>query len=316
MKTSWSKVGPALCFAAGGLVAGLLVPQPAQRRAPEGEAAPPRRLAAAGATAGAAVAEPARPAPPRAAAGLLGVLAAPETVELAAAGTGRLEEMTVAVGDVVRRGETIARISLEDLDARRAAQAARLRDAGVAVERSRLEVDLARRKAQRREGLEELFSLEEREQSELELERALLELEASRARRVEAEAELASLDEQIGRRTVIAPIDGVVSERLADPGTNVAAGRLLVRIVATSPWIVRFAVPEVDRRRYGAGMPVRVTLEGTAEASCGRVERVAPELDESSRLVFAEARLPPGGLEGVPVGTAVRVLAAEDGACG
>jgi hypothetical protein len=60
---------------------------------------------------------------------------------------------------------------------------------------------------------------------------------------------------------------------------------------------------------------VRVALEGAAEASCGTIERVAPELDESSRLVFAEARLPPGGLAGVPVGTAVRVRVAEGGDC-
>jgi HlyD family secretion protein len=315
MNRSWSRIGYVLCFTAGGVVAGLLVPQRAERPAHGVETVPAPAERPAGPPAGTADGGEPRPPSDRAADGLLGVLAAPETVELAAAGAGTLEVLTVAVGDVVRRGEAIARISLDDLDARRAAQAARLRDAGVAVERSRLEVDLARRKAQRRQGLQELFSLEEREQAELELERALLELEASRAREVEAEAELASLNEQIERRTMVAPIDGLVSERFADPGTTVAAAQPVVRIVATSPWVVRFAVPEVDRRRYSAGTPVRVALEGAAEASCGTIERVAPELDESSRLVFAEARLPPGGLAGVPVGTAVRVRVAEGGDC-
>lgn len=255
----------------------------------------------------------------------VGVLAAPQPVILVATEGGRLRSVRVAAGDVVHRGELLAEIALDDLDLQRQVQAARVREAGVAVERARLRVDLDRRKRQRRELYPELFSLEDREERKLELDSAVLELEAARARKAEAEAQLRLLRRRMARSRIVAPRDGLVSERLVDPGATVFPEQPMFQLVDASARIVRFALPADSQRRLAVGMTVRAIPAGTvpeADAagwvspeSCATIERISPKVADSAPLLFADARLAPGALAGLPLGTAVRVSLAEAGDC-
>lgn len=258
-----------------------------------------------------------RPAEGPEAGPLVGVLAAAETVELVAPETGRVSTVRVAPGDLVQRGELLAEIAPDDLDLQRQAQEARVREAGVAVERARLRADLDRRKVKRRESHPDLFSLEDREERELELESALLELEAAQARQAEAEAQLRLLRGRIARSRIVAPRNALVSERLVDPGGTVSPGQPLFQLVDASARIVRFAVPADRRQPLAVGMSVRVTpdLDGAGHESCATIARVSPRVEENAPLLFVEAQLPTGELAGVPLGTAVRVSVADRAKC-
>ena len=62
---------------------------------------------------------------------LVGVIAPAEKIDLVASGAGRLEALNISLGEVVTKGMLLAEIALEDLDYRKLAQAARLRQAEV-----------------------------------------------------------------------------------------------------------------------------------------------------------------------------------------
>jgi RND family efflux transporter MFP subunit len=256
----------------------------------------------------------------------VGALAAPQPVILVATEGGRLRTVRVAAGDVVHRGELLAEIAPDDLDLQRQVQAARVREAGVAVERARLQVGLNRRKMKRREHYPELFSLEDREETKLQLDSAVLELEAARAREAEAEAQLRLLRRRRARSRIVAPRDALVSERLVDPGATVFPGQPMFQLVDASARIVRFALPADPHRRVAVGMTVRAIPAGTvpeADAagwdspeSCATIERISPKVADSAPLLFVDARLASGALAGLPLGTALRVSVVEAGECG
>ena len=242
---------------------------------------------------------------------LIGVIAPVESIDLVASGAGRLEAMNVELGDLVTKGRLLVEVSLEDLDYRHLAQSARLREAEVAIEKAALEVELSRRRWSRRQAAEDVFSVEAREEAELELDAATLDLEAARARRADVKAELDLINERLAGRNILAPFDGQVTTRYVDLGATVSAGQPVLQVVPTSVRVVQFAVPADEAERYGVGTWVGVRLAEADIESCAAIDRVSPALDKGSRFLFMAARLKGDRLRGQPFGTTVEVELAE-----
>jgi multidrug resistance efflux pump len=74
--------------------------------------------------------------------------------------------------------------------------------------------------------------------------------------------------------------------------------------------MVRFAIPEGERRRVAPGQPVTVVPRGSGAKLAGTVEKIAPEVDAASGMVLAEARIDPSGDAAAVLqpGEVVRVL--------
>jgi len=119
-------------------------------------------------------------------------------------------------------------------------------------------------------------------------------IESLRAKRKE-------LRHQKGDYTLVAPFDGVVTERRVDPGDQAAPGKALVRVAATDRMRLTFGVPRADRPEVAAGREVRFRLRG--ETRSAEVTRIHPALDDA-RLARAEADLPAG--VSLPPGSQVR----------
>jgi multidrug efflux pump subunit AcrA (membrane-fusion protein) len=100
-----------------------------------------------------------------------------------------------------------------------------------------------------------------------------------------------------------------VAERLVEPGTVVAAGTPLVRLVDDGRLVVRFAVPPEESVAVGA--PVQVRLPGGALRRA-IVDRVAPEIDTLARLRVVEALFAPGATADAPALPGTGVLVGPD----
>jgi RND family efflux transporter MFP subunit len=116
-------------------------------------------------------------------------------------------------------------------------------------------------------------------------------------------AERDALRAQRANLRLVAPVDGLVVRRDADPGTTVVAGQAVVEIVEpASVWVhARF-----DQQRatgLAAELPAQIVLRSRAgEAVDGTVVRVEPLADAVTEEVIAKigfaqppARLPPLG---------------------
>jgi RND family efflux transporter MFP subunit len=118
------------------------------------------------------------------------------------------------------------------------------------------------------------------------------QLETARAALRRAEAQLAAAETGAQDHEVRAPWDAVVSRVWVADGDYVAPRSPLVDIYDPASLRARIAVPELDARFLTAGTEVRVTADAWPGSDLiGRVERVYPELEPSTRTLTAEVEI-------------------------
>jgi RND family efflux transporter MFP subunit len=226
-----------------------------------------------------------------------GTLVAEEQVLLSLKVTGRLAELAVDLGSVVRRGQVVARLDPTDFRLRLEQAEAALHQA-----RARLGLDPAGTDGQ-----------VDPEQTSLVLQaRAVLE-EARLTRERVAEGRYQDAREEVRNRQAIlaqrgselelarqaladtvlrAPADGMIRERRAAVGEYLAAGAPVATLVKVHPLRLVLAVPERAAAAIRVGQDVRVSVEGDAAVHAGRVARLSPSIHEQSRTLTVEAEVP------------------------
>lgn len=188
-------------------------------------------------------------------------------------------DLMVEEGDTVRVGETL--LLLED-----EAQRTALRRVESQLARSRLEYE-----RQKRLFEQDLISEQAYIQARYDTEQLELALE-------DAERELSYA-------TVMAPISGVVTERLVNLGDHVETHAKLFEIVDFDSIVARVFVPERQLTGLFVGQPARVlaqSLDGSHQAS---VERISPVVDPRSGTVKVTLDIP--GHQGLLPGMYVEV---------
>jgi HlyD family secretion protein len=237
---------------------------------------------------------------------------------------GRLLELLPREGDRVARGQLLARIDDQEtrlaLDAARAERAGadaelRLRRAGARAEeiaeaRARLEQAQAEEAGARRElvrmqgllasgsgtGQSRDAALTRQEAAvsaraaaaerlrRLEAGSRPEEIDAARARVAAADAHIAQLEKRLADAQLASPVDGVLSERLAEPGELVGPGTALaVLIELDRPWLTVY-VGEPELGRIGLGQPVEVVTDG-GETRRGRLSYISSKAEFTPRNV-------------------------------
>jgi len=196
-------------------------------------------------------------------------------VSVSSAVPGILDEVRVDRGDVVRKGQVLARLKSDAAEAHRALIEARS--------------EFAERQVERNEELFRKQVISAHERDELETNAQLLKLE------------LREVEEGLKERTILSPLDGVVVERMFHPGEFVSEDPIL-RLAQIDPLRVEVAVPGTMWGRIEVGMTGQVEWEAPVEGLYpAKVTVVDPVVDAASgtlgiRLELAnpDRRLPAG----------------------
>jgi cobalt-zinc-cadmium efflux system membrane fusion protein len=197
---------------------------------------------------------------------------------------GRVVRVSAQLGDRVRRGQALAQVYGPELA-----------DARTKYIAAKSMLDAHDRELQRTQKLVEIGAASRQELERIHAEHAAqtAEVESARARLQLLGA--AGDDAAVGNDdsatiTIPAPIDGIVTERLANPGLNVDPTVKLFSIVdLSSVWIVA-DVYERDLSRVREGAPATVTAAAYPGLSLrGRVSYIDPQLNASTRT--AKARI-------------------------
>jgi RND family efflux transporter MFP subunit len=130
----------------------------------------------------------------------------------------------------------------------------------------------------------------------------LAEAQAEAARAAVAGAR-AALDQMRLR----APFAGVVTARLADPGTVAAPGVPLLQVDRDGPLQAQVTLDESLLGRIRTGMTLPVELASSARPIAGTVAEIAPGADPASRSFLVKLNLPatPAARAGVSVTVAL-----------
>jgi RND family efflux transporter MFP subunit len=249
-----------------------------------------------------------------------GTLAADEQAELSLKLAGRVSQIAVDLGDRVRKGQTLARISPIDyqLKVRQAESAlvqARVRLGLPSQGPTRVvdpsetapvrQAEANRKQAQlARDRAAKLFQEQLLSQSDMDNADAALQVaearyqdavEDARSRQGLLSQRLSELDiarQQLADTGLPAPFDGVIRERRVAVGDYVPAGTTVFVLVRVDPLRLKLAVPERESTEIRVGQPVQLTVEGTEGQHGGRVARISPAISEDNRTLMIEAEVP------------------------
>jgi RND family efflux transporter MFP subunit len=191
----------------------------------------------------------------------------------------RLADLPVAVGDVVRQGQMLARFAPDLVEADLAV-------AEASAAQARASLAEARANAERAREVKDSGALSAQQVSQyLSAETiAVAQLQVAQAQVLQQRLRLA-------RTRVLAPDDGIVSARPATLGAVVPQGQELFRMVLRNrlEWRAEVTAEELGRIRPGQGVEV---VAATGERLKGRVRMVGPTVDPQTRQGLVYVDLP------------------------
>jgi membrane fusion protein (multidrug efflux system) len=186
-------------------------------------------------------------------------------------------------GQAVRKGVLLGRIEARSLGDTRTSAVSSVRSA-------ENQLAVARREVERSEQLVKAGAVAQRD-----LDNARSAVASAEAVLADARARLASADTQLSDAIIRSPIDGVVSTRAVNAGDVVAPGTELFTIIDPSSMRLEAAVPSDDLRSLRVGAPVSFEVRGYDEPLEGRIVRIAPQADATTRQVPIYVAIPNTG---------------------
>lgn len=191
--------------------------------------------------------------------------------------------VNVTSGDVVRKGDVLARLDDRDLKARVAQAEESLRSAEAIR-------DIAKREVAR---LEPLLAAEAASFNEVDQWRGKYQegmADVARARQV-----IEELKVQLSDAVIAAPFDGVVIDRLAEPGDLAGPSKAIVTLY--DPQHLR--LDAVVREAYIGRLeqlrqektPLTVLIQATGRTTTGTIAQIVPAADQASRSFIAKVEL-------------------------
>ena len=213
-----------------------------------------------------------------------GSLAPERSATIRAEMTGAVVQTFAEAGQRVSRGQALAQIDASVLRD----QALSARSAMTTAQSS---YDIARREVERSQALSAAGAIADRD-----LERARNQLLAGQAQLATARAQLANVSNQLDKASVQAPFAGVVAQRQVNAGDVVSPGTALFTVVDPGSMQLEAAVPAEALSQVRVGMPVEFSVNGYPDRTfTGRITRVNPVADPSTRQVHITASIPNAG---------------------
>ena len=226
---------------------------------------------------------------------VVGNLIGDATVSVAPRAAGRLQEITVRLGDRVARGQRIAK--LEDYELiEQVKQAEAAQEVSIATIRQReAELKVADANAQRSRNLFErqLLPKQTLDDTESRFDAAQAQLDLARAQSAQSKARLEELRITLANTVITSPLNGVVAKRAVDPGAFVSQNVPVVDVVDIGRVRLVANIVEKDLKSLHAGNATQVEVDAyPGETFTGRIARVSPVLDPTTRTAPIEIEIP------------------------
>ncbi len=177
---------------------------------------------------------------------------------------GRVEEVLARKGRRVATGDVLIKLAPED-------RPARLAEAQALLDQRKIEYEAARRL--QKKGF-----------------RAETQLAASKAALESAEAAVSRAETDVANTTVVAPINGIISERLVEIGDFADLGDPLMKILDLDPVLAVGSISERNLSRVRIGAPAAVRLI-TGQTIDGQIRHIAAEADPATRTFRVEVEI-------------------------
>lgn len=188
---------------------------------------------------------------------------------------GELLVLTLREGDTVRAGQVVARVDATE-------GRARLRQAQEQADAAKAQIDIAERQYSNNKALVDQGFI-----SRTALDTSANNLSGARATHKAALAAVELARKGLDDTVLKAPISGVVSQRLAQPGERIAVDGRVIEIVDLSRLELEATLSAADSVDVRVGQDAVLQVEGSARPVAARVARINPSAQAGSRSVLA-----------------------------
>jgi len=218
-----------------------------------------------------------------------------EAASVFARASGYIEKRFVDIGSRVKAGDVLARISAPELDHQIALAEATLAQNEAALNQAKSNRELAKVTNDRNAKLvgQGYVSLQEGDVARLTLEARVSDVHSAEANIQAQREQIKVLRQQKEYQKVVAPFDGVITQRNIDNGSLVqadaASGASLFAISRGDVIRIQLYVPQDAAIGVGAGVPALVHVpELPGRTFPGKVTRVADTLQPNTRTLLTE----------------------------
>ncbi|OAH98652.1 efflux transporter periplasmic adaptor subunit [Methylomonas methanica] len=192
----------------------------------------------------------------------------------------RILEIAVHPGDKVKQGQVIARLDDRDLraayNAASAGQAAAQAQAAQANAEEKRIIDLYNKQAATRQNYEAV----------------LAQAQSARAMANQAASSAQQSKVMLGENVLYAPFDGVVGERLQEPGDMGLPNQAIVTLHKPDDLRLEASVASHCAASIKLGMEVNVRFDTLQQSVTGTIDEMAPEIDPQTRTQDIKVKLP------------------------
>lgn len=225
---------------------------------------------------------------------VVGNLIGAATVEAVPKVSGRLEAVTVRLGDRVTRGQTLAKVEDSEIQQQVKQAQASFEVAAATIRQREADLKLAQTNLDRSRNLFErqLIPKQTFDDTDARYQAAAAQLDLARAQYSQAQARLDELKINLANTVISSPVSGFVGKRALDAGAWVTPNSSFISVVDIG--VVRLVanVVERDLRRISQGMKADVTVDAfPGERFEGRIAHVAPVLDPATRTAQIEVEV-------------------------
>jgi RND family efflux transporter MFP subunit len=203
-----------------------------------------------------------------------GSLKAVDSAYVKARVPGELQGLTLREGDAVKAGQVIARIDATEMQAR-------LKQAREQADAAQAQIDIAERQFSNNKALVDQGFI-----SRSALDTSANNLAAAQSNHKAALAAVDLAAKGMEDTVLRAPISGMVSQRLAQPGERVPVDGRVVEIVDLSRLELEATLSAADSVEVQVGQLAQLQVEGSARPVTARVVRINPSAQAGSRSVM------------------------------
>jgi RND family efflux transporter MFP subunit len=214
-----------------------------------------------------------------------GPLVVDQQADVLAERDGRVVQVLVEIADHVQKGQVLARLDSRELEATRAANAAKVESLKAQVREWEAEqevnsADLRRADLMRTNSI---MDQEDWEHVKYKLQETVAEVARYKADESAAEFQLHALDVQLEQSRITAPFAGVVGRRSVRLAQEVKKGDALFWLTAERPLHILFTIPESALQSIHTGTRLDLTTAVYPDLrQTATVRRVSPVVDPAS----------------------------------